>query len=207
VKRVALYARVSTKDQSSEMQLDALNKYCAARDWPVTDTFVDHGVSGGKRNRPALDMLMQAARERKIDVIAVWKLDRFGRSLINLSQLLTELNALGVRFIAITDGIDTDKSNPTATLLLNLMCCFAQFERELIRERIQAGVTRAIAERAKTGDTWGCRIKPAVYAERRAKVDELRAQGLSVRQIHAATGISHGTVQRLLQALKAPPKP
>jgi putative DNA-invertase from lambdoid prophage Rac len=188
--KAAIYARVSTDDQDCEMQLTALREYVAARGWMIAGEFVDAGYSGKNTKRPALDKLLAAARQRKLDCIVVWKLDRFGRSLSHLTTMTGELASLGVRFIAMTQGIDTDASNPTAKLLLNLMACFAEFERELIRERVAAGIARAKAKGVH------CGRKRNVDA--RYKVAELKAQGLSIRAIASKLDLSIGTVQRAL---------
>ena len=111
--RCALYARVSTTDQNCEMQLRELREYIARREWKIAGEYVDTGFSGAKASRPALDRLMADAAERKFDCVVVWKLDRFGRSVLNLSQQIAALTSYGIRFIATTQGLDTDQSNPT----------------------------------------------------------------------------------------------
>ena len=144
--RAGIYARVSTADQNCDMQLRELRDYCAHRGWEVTREYVDAGWSGAKASRPQLDRLMKDARRRRFDAVVVWKLDRWGRSLAHLVQSVQELSGLGVRFVAVTQNIDTDESNPIARLLMHLMAAFAEFERELIRERVKAGVLNARAK-------------------------------------------------------------
>jgi putative DNA-invertase from lambdoid prophage Rac len=146
--RAALYARVSTTDQNCEMQLRELREYLARRGWESAGEYVDTGFSGAKTSRPELDRLMKDARRRRLDVIVVWKLDRWGRSLTHLVQSLQDLTGVGVRFIAMTQNIDTDESNPMARLLLHLM---AEFERSMIQERTVAGVRAAKARGAVLG--------------------------------------------------------
>ena len=107
--RCALYARVSTSDQNCEMQLRELREYCQRRGWHVAGEYVDTGYSGSKASRPELDKLMHDARQRKIDAVLVWKLDRWGRSLAHSIQSIQELDSLGVRFVATTQNIDTDE--------------------------------------------------------------------------------------------------
>ena len=112
--RAAIYARVSTTDQKSEMQLAELREYVSRRAWELAAEYVDTGWSGSKASRPELDRLMRDTGQRKADVILCWKLDRFGRSLLHCMNALQELQAHGVRFIATSQGIDTDESNNTA---------------------------------------------------------------------------------------------
>jgi DNA invertase Pin-like site-specific DNA recombinase len=127
--RAALYARVSTTDQDCSQQLHDLREYAAARGWTVHGEYVDNGHSGAKDTRPALNRLMATARARKIDAILTWKIDRWGRSMPHFVASVQELRSLGVRFIAITQGIDTDESNPASKLMLNLLIAFSEFER------------------------------------------------------------------------------
>src|SRR6516225_5745158 len=119
--RIGLYARVSTTDQNCSQQLRDLREYAAARGWTVQGEYVDNGHSGAKDTRPALNRLMATARARKIDAILTWKIDRWGRSMPHFVASVQELRSLGVRFIAITQGIDTDESNPASKLMLNLL--------------------------------------------------------------------------------------
>src|ERR1700689_1520776 len=117
----AIYARVSTSDQHCENQLRELREYVTRHGWKIAGEYVDTGFSGSKASRPALDKLMADAAKRKFDCVVVWKLDRFGRSVLNLSQQLAALTSFGVRFVATTQGLDTDQSNPTASLLLHIL--------------------------------------------------------------------------------------
>ena len=137
--KVAIYARVSTTDQNCDLQLAELHSYCERRAWPVVHDYMDKGISGAKASRPALDRLKADAGQRKFDCVLVWKLDRWGRSLIDCINGIRELSSLGVRFISTTQNIDTDESNPAARLMMALLFAFAEFERELIHERILAG--------------------------------------------------------------------
>lgn len=125
------------------MQLKELREYVARHGWKIVGEYVDTGFSGSKASRPALDRLMADAAQRKFDCVLVWKLDRFGRSVLNLSQQLTALTSNGVRFIATTQGLDTDQSNPTAALLLHILSAVAEFERSMIRERTLSGIKAA----------------------------------------------------------------
>src|SRR5688572_860146 len=112
--RIAIYARVSTTDQDCAQQLRELREHAAARGWTIEGEYVDNGHSGAKDSRPAMNRLMAAARARRIDGILVWKIDRWGRSMPHFVASLQELQGLGVRFIAITQGIDTDESKPAS---------------------------------------------------------------------------------------------
>jgi len=141
--RVALYARVSTRDkgQNPELQLAELREFAADRGWQIIGEFVDMGVSGSKDTRPQLDAMMRQAKARKLDVIAVWKLDRFGRSLRHLVDTLAELEAVGVAFVSLTDQIDL--STPAGKLMFHVIGAMAEFERALIQERVRAGLAVA----------------------------------------------------------------
>ena len=185
---VAIYARVSTSDQDCAMQVRELREYCARRRWTVTAEYLDHGWSGAKASRPQLDLLMSAARLRKFDAVVVWKLDRWGRSVAHLVNSVQELCSLGVRFVAVTQNIDTDESNPMSRLLLHMMAAFAEFERELIRERVKAGLERVKADGKELG-------RPRVIVDRE-KIWKLRDRGKTIRYIATTLRLSHGTVQR-----------
>jgi DNA invertase Pin-like site-specific DNA recombinase len=189
--RVGIYARVSTTDQDCSQQLRDLREYAVARNWTVEGEYVDHGVSGTKASRPAMDRLMNAARRRAVDAIVVWKIDRWARSMPHFIASVQELHSLGVRFIATSQGIDTDEGNPTARLMLNLLAAFSEFERELIVERTKAGLQRA----RRAGRIGG---RPKVVTDR-VKIAELRAQGLSLGEIATEMNLSKSTVARLVK--------
>src|ERR1019366_8503298 len=143
--RCALYCRVSSSDQRCDLQLRELREYVATRGWQIASEFVDEGVSGTKASRPALDKLMAAARLRRFDTVLTWKLDRWGRSVVDSIRSIQELVSLGIRFIAITQNIDTDESNPMSRFFLHVMSAFAEMEVSLIRDRTIAGITAARA--------------------------------------------------------------
>jgi putative DNA-invertase from lambdoid prophage Rac len=188
--RAAIYARVSTTDQNCEMQLRELRDYCEHRGWRIADEYVDTGWSGAKASRPQLDRLMKDARQRRFDAVLVWKLDRWGRSLIHSLQSVQELASLGVRFAAITQNIDTDQSNPMSRFMLHIFGAFAEFEREMIRERVSAGIQNAKRKGKQRGR------KRVVFDRSRAR--EMQQAGATVREIASALKIGRGTVQRLL---------
>jgi DNA invertase Pin-like site-specific DNA recombinase len=143
--RCALYCRVSTTDQHCDLQLRELREYISRRDWKNGGEYIDTGFSGAKASRPALDRLMADAAQRKFDCIAVYKIDRFGRSVLHLNQQLAALTSYGVRFIATSQSLDTDEKNPTSRLLLQILASVAEFEREMIRERTLSGIRAAQA--------------------------------------------------------------
>jgi DNA invertase Pin-like site-specific DNA recombinase len=190
--KIALYARVSTKDQSCEMQLRELREYAARNNWSITKEYVDHGFSGKKASRPQLNQLMADAAKRNFDAVLVWKLDRFGRSLMHIVQSIHELSHYGVRFITSSQPIDTDGASPMGKLMLQLLAAFAEFERELIAERTSAGIARARSE----GKTIG---KPRKVFDR-ALAAKLRNDGLSYRAISAQLGVAKTTIVESLNA-------
>src|ERR1039457_4930847 len=141
----ALYCRVSTTDQHCDLQLRELREYISRRQWTNCGEYVDTGFSGAKASRPALDRLMSDAAKRKFDCIVVYKIDRFGRSVLHLNQQWPALTSHGVRFIATSQLLDTDEKNPTSRLLLQILASVAEFEREMIRERTLSGIRAAQA--------------------------------------------------------------
>jgi DNA invertase Pin-like site-specific DNA recombinase len=149
-RRVGLYSRVSLEDQDPEVQLHELRQHAERRGWHVVAEYVDHGVSGAKTSRPALDRLLADARRGKLDLIATWSICRFGRSLSHLVLTIEELTRLGVAYCAVTQGIDTSDDNPAATLTLQVLGACSQFERAIIRSRVRAGLAKAKATGRRT---------------------------------------------------------
>jgi len=170
--RVAIYARVSTSEQSAESQLRDLRQYYAARGLEAAE-YVDTGYSGAKQIRPALDRLVEDARKRRLDCVAVWRFDRFARSTKHLLLALEEFRALGVQFISYQENIDT--TSPLGQALFTIVSAVAQLERDLIRERVRAGLRNA---RAK-GKTFG---RPRAAVDPIA-VAALRTEGRSWSEI------------------------
>ena len=138
--KAAIYARVSTLDQEPENQLTELRRYVEARGWSGQE-YVDKGVSGAKDRRPALDALLRDARRRRCDVVICWRLDRFGRNLRHLVTVIDELQALGVAFVSLAEGLDL--TTPAGRLQLHVLAALAEFERARIAERVAAGLARA----------------------------------------------------------------
>lgn len=191
--KVALYMRVSTVDQHCEVQARELRDYCDRRGWTIVQEYKDEGISGsGRKKRPAFESMMAAAQLHKFDAIAVWKLDRFGRSVMHLTSELSRLRSYGVRFLAVSQNIDTDSSNPAAGLLLNVMAAMAEFERELLIERTKSGIAHARAQ----GKTIG---RPR-RVFRRDEVLRLHQEGWSYRKIAQELGISKSLVYETVQA-------
>jgi DNA invertase Pin-like site-specific DNA recombinase len=192
----ALYARVSTTNgQNPEMQLSELRDYARKREWQVVGEFVDKGVSGSKDSRPQLDAMLKLAKARKLDVIVVWKLDRFGRSLRHLVNALADLEALGVAFVSLRDNIDL--TTPAGRMMFHVVGAMAEFERDLIRERVKAGLAHAKAQGVELGRHTVDRTR-----DRHAKaIQQMRDAGLSYAQIAAKLGRSTDTVHRIARAL------
>jgi len=181
--RAAVYARVSTLDQEPENQLTELRRNCELRGWSLRE-YVDKGVSGSKDRRPGLDELLRDAKRRRIDVLVCWRLDRLGRNLRHLILLLDELQALGVGFVTLGEGID--KSTPAGKLQLHILSAIAEFERERIRERVLAGLQRARAQGKRLG-----RPRTRIPAERLEQVGNLRLDDAA-----ATLGVSRSTLKR-----------
>jgi len=192
--RAAIYARVSTTDQTNAIQIRELKEYVERRGWELTNVYQDQ-MSGAKASRPGLDQLVADARRRKFDIVVVWKLDRFGRSLVHCVSGIQELASLGIRFIATSQGLDTDESNPASKLLLHILAAVAQFERELIRERVSAGMRAAKTHGTKTGNAIGRPLR--IF--NRDEVVRLREMGFSIEKIAGHMSIGVGTVARVLQ--------
>jgi len=195
--RVALYARVSTLNgQHPEMQLSELREYGARRGWEIISEYVDEGISGSRERRPQLDRLMSDAHRRKFDLIAVWKIDRFGRSLKHLVNALADLDAYGVAFVSLRDNLDL--STPSGRLMFQIIGAMAEFERSLIQERVRAGLRNAQARGVRLG-----RPRTVVDA---AQIVRLRASGASWREVAEQMRIGVGTAVRALQQALQKPK-
>jgi len=146
--KAAIYARVSTFDQEPENQLQELRRYTEARGWSAIE-FVDRGVSGAKDRRPALDQMISDAKRRRFDIVVCWRLDRLGRNLRHLVTMLDELQALGVAFVSMGEGIDC--TTPAGKLQLHILAALAEFERGRIQERVKAGLQRARSQGKRLG--------------------------------------------------------
>ena len=188
--KIALYARVSTADkgQDPEMQLRELREYCERRQWAITSEFVDVGVSGAKDSRLQLNKLMIGAKQRQFDAVLVWKLDRFGRSLKHLVSALGEFEALGIAFVSLRDSFDL--TTPAGRLMFNMVASFAEFERDLIRERVKAGIENRRAKGFRVGR------KPVTVDS--VRLQALRSEGHTIRKIADVLGVSRSLVHKTL---------
>src|SRR5271168_1721029 len=182
--RIAIYARVSTKDQSCELQVRDLRAYCTARRFDLVREYADVGQSGAKDSRPELNKLMDDARKRQFDVVVCWRFDRFARSTKHLLSALEEFRSLGIQFISYQENIDT--SSALGQALFTIVSAVAQLERDLIRERVTAGIRNARANGKKLG-------RPMRVVDQ-GQILKMRAVGLSLRQIAAKLGVGYGTV-------------
>lgn len=187
--RVVLYSRVSTHEQSADMQVAELRSYCQRRGWNISEEFTDT-ASGAKDSRPALNRLLVDAKLRKFDTVLVYRYDRFARSLRGLVNALAEFDALGIHFVSLHEGVDT--STPNGRLVFGIFASIAEFERDLIRSRVRSGLAAARAKGKRLG-------RPRVGVDPR-EIEKLRSQGLSWAKIASNMGVGEGTVYRAAQA-------
>jgi len=196
--RVGIYARVSTCEQSLDPQLHELRDLADRRGWRVIGEFTDLGISGTRDRRPGLDKLLKETHRGGIDVVLVWKFDRFARSVRHLVTALDDFRARGIDFVSASDAVDT--TTPGGRFMFQVLGAVAELERELIRERTIAGLAAA-------------RRKGRLLGRKPARMDEdllldLRAQGCSVREIAARMGVSKSLVAKRLDAVhKSPSDP
>ena len=193
--KVAIYARVSTGGQSVNAQLGELRAVAERRGWTVVKEYTDKGISGakGRDQRPALDAMLKAATWREFDMVAAWSLDRLGRSLQHLVGFLPELQAAGVDLYLHQQALDT--STPSGRAMFGMLGVFAQFEREIIRERVNAGIKNARAKGTKSGNPFG---RPKVAGAVERKVLALRTEGHGINKIAAELKVGSGTVRRII---------
>jgi DNA invertase Pin-like site-specific DNA recombinase len=197
-KRAAVYARVSTDQQTTENQLAELRVVAKRMGWAIAAEFVDNGISGAKdrAQRPQFDALLKGVARGQFDVIAAWSVDRLGRSLQQLVEFLGEIHGKRVDLYLHQQGIDT--TTPAGKALFQMCGVFAEFERAMIQERVKAGLARARAQ----GKTLG---RPRVGAAIESKVRRLKRKGLGMIKISKELGIGVGTVQRIVNGLAATP--
>jgi len=183
----ALYARVSTHNgQNPEMQLAELRSYCERRGWTVFSEYVDCGISGSKEHRPELDRLLADCQKRRVDAVVVYRYDRFARSLRQLVNALEEFRSLGIEFVSLHEGVDT--STPNGRLIFGIFASIAEFERELIRDRVRSGLAAARARGKRLGRPGG--------GFDSARAIALREEGRSLREIARTLKIGLGTAHR-----------
>lgn len=190
IMRVALYARTSTaRDQNPAMQIEELRVLAKQRGWEVIGEYVDRGVSGGKDRRPELDRLNADIGKGKVDVVAVYRFDRYARSVKHLVTTLEEYRARSVDFVSLHDGIDT--STPSGRFTFHVISAVAELEREIIRERVRSGLQAARRRGEKLG-------RPRVNVDLTRALG-LKVQGLSYRQIASKMGVGLGTLHRAIK--------
>jgi putative DNA-invertase from lambdoid prophage Rac len=190
--RVGLYARVSTHDQQTlPMQMSAMRDYAKRRKWAVAIEVKD--VGSGATTRPKREKLIESARRREIDLVLVWRLDRWGRSLVDLVSTLQELTALDVGFVSLSEALDL--TTPSGRALAGMLAVFAEFERDILRDRVKAGIDQA----RKEGKPHG---RPKTAGKLIPEMKQLRRDGLSKRAIAKQLGVSRTSVIRLLRPKK-----
>lgn len=188
--RAAIYARVSTSNngQDPAMQTRDLREYCERRGWTIAGEYVDIGISGAKDRRPELDRLMADAHQRRFDVVAVWKFDRFARSVSHLLRALDTFRVLGIEFVSLSESLDT--ATPAGRMVFTVLGAVAELERSLTAERVRAGLRNARAKGKRLG-------RPCMIVDR-TKIDRLRSQGRTVREIATELGYSRSLVHKTL---------
>ena len=180
INRVAIYARVSTTNhgQDASLQTRELRDYCERRGWQIAGEYVDTGISGAKDRRPELDRMMVDAHKRRFDVVAVWKFDRFARSVSHLLRALDTFRVLRIEFVSLSESLDT--ATPAGRMVFTVLGAVAELERSLIAERVRAGLRNARAKGKRLG-------RPRVAVDV-ARIGRLRTQGRSVREIASQLG-------------------
>ena len=189
-----IYTRVSTDKQNHDSQVQDLREYCTRRGWTEVEEISDV-ISGAKSSRKGLDRLMQAARRGKVDLVVCFKLDRLGRSLSHLAQLIDEFNTHKVALIVPAQGIDTSEGNPAGKLQLHILYAVAEFEREIIRERVNAGLAAAKKKGVRLG-------RPATLDAHREDIARLRAIGRTGRAIAAELSLPVGSVFQVIREFR-----
>lgn len=195
--RVAIYLRVSTDRQTTDSQAVELREYCARRGWSSAREFSDT-TSGAKRSRAGLDGLMKEVRRGRVDVIVAYKLDRLGRSLAHLAQLIGEMAAHRSALVIPAQGIDTSASNPASQLQLNILMAVAEFEREIIRERVNSGLRAARARGAILG-------RPSTLQAHLPQVRELLQSGANISEVARELELPYSSAHKLVSQCRALP--
>src|SRR6266849_2044254 len=191
--RVGLYARVSTYDQKTlPLQIRAMREYAGKRNWTIAQQVKE--VGSGASQRQLREKLLEAARRREIDVVLVWRLDRWGRSVADLLATLQELQQLGVGFVSLTEALDL--TTPTGRAMAGLLAVFAEFEREILRERVRAGLAHARQQGKRLG-------RPPSASHQAAQVRTLFRDGLSKSEVARRLNIGRTSVRRILSPKKS----
>ena len=191
-KSVSIYARVSTDKQKVDMQIRQLKTYLKSRKWRLHKIYKDEGFTGSNTNRPAFSQMMADAQKRKFDVLLVWKLDRLSRSLKDLVTTLDYFSSVGIDFVSYSDGC-LDTTTSAGRMLFNIMGSIAEFERDIISERVKAGLENARAKGKSLG-------RPKISKFKRSQVKKFRKDGLSIRAIQRKTGVSRGSISNILHS-------
>ena len=186
--KIAIYARVSTDEQTTDNQVLKLEQVADRNGWEVEAIYADT-ISGAKSKRPELEKLMQSVMRKEVDIVMVWSVDRLGRSLQHLTALLSDIESKGINLYLHQHNIDT--STPSGKMLFQLLGVFAEFERSMIRERVLAGLDRARSQGKRLG-------RPPIPPITVDKIKRLREEGLSLRKIAKQVGISTSKVHQLV---------
>ena len=196
-RKAAIYVRVSTDKQTVENQLLQLRQIAERRGWEVVEQYSDAGISGakGRDGRPGLDQMLKDASRRKFDVIMAWAIDRLGRSLIDLLGTIQTLEACGVDLYLDQQSIDT--TTPAGKLMFQVCGAFAEFERSMIRQRVTAGLKRAVEQGKQLG-------RPRVSAAVENRIRQLLRAGVGINSTARKVGVGTGTVQRIKEEMKGP---
>jgi DNA invertase Pin-like site-specific DNA recombinase len=196
-KRAAIYVHVSTDKQTIENQVAALRQIAERRGWEVVEQYHDAGISGakGRNGRPGLDQMLKDASKRKFDVIMAWAIDRLGRSLIDLLGTIQTLEACGIDLYLDQQAIDT--TTPAGKLMFQVCGAFAEFERSMIRQRVHAGLKRAVAQGKQLG-------RPRIDAALEKRIQTQLRAGKGILKVARECGVGSGTVQRVRQEMNGP---
>jgi DNA invertase Pin-like site-specific DNA recombinase len=192
-KQAVIYARVSTDKQKVDMQLTELRQFAARSGWTIYQEYIDQSFTGANTNRPAFLSMMEAARKRKFDVLVVWKLDRLSRSLKDLINTLDELGSCNIDFVSYDNNLDT--STPTGKLVFQIVGAVAEFEKDIIKERVIAGLANARLKGKRLG-------RPPKGDDIYEKAKIMRSEGLSFRKIGKQLGVDEGTIRKRLTLKK-----
>jgi DNA invertase Pin-like site-specific DNA recombinase len=195
-KRAAIYVRVSTDKQTVENQLRELRQIAGRRGWEVVEEYHDAGISGskGRDQRPGLDQMLKDASRRRFDVVMAWAIDRLGRSLIDLLGTIQALEACGCDLYLDQQAIDT--TTPAGKLMFQVTGAFAEFERSMIRQRVHAGLKRAVEQGKQLG-------RPRIGSATERRIQSHLRKGTGILKVAEIVGVGTGTVQRIKQEMEA----
>jgi DNA invertase Pin-like site-specific DNA recombinase len=200
-KRVAIYVRVSTDGQTVQNQLGELRQVADRHGWEIVQTYADEGISGtkGREGRPEFDRLLKAIARREVDMVAVWSVDRLGRSLKDLVSFLSDLQAKGVDLFLFQQGLDT--STPSGRAMFQMLGVFSEFEAAMIRDRVRTGVARAKRDGTKSGKPIG---RPRISKHVEAAIKAELGRGKGILAVAKSLGVGTGTVTRIAKEASMP---